>query len=303
MHRRILGLRLLGIVLLALGFLIVIFVLKEHNTYKDEMKNLLDGRVIIKPSNENMNVESPTSTLIDTSNLSIIEGLGEDQSVEIKEGTPIISIPSLNILAPIINGTDDYSLKLGAGKFSSSVNMGEKGNFSLAGHSSTIYNQIFNGLENIKLLDKIECYNELGTSYNYYVTDKFKVEPSDTWVVNQTEDSRLTLVTCTDGGIRRFIVVAKLMSDSEFEEYKLFLKREQVLDAITIVDSNLDIDISAYLQEKNHIRKVYRSVLYPFSLVQEKDKKQIQDISQENPHILDTDFKHSIGFAFNIGGD
>lgn len=296
-------LRFLGITLLALSFLIIIFITREHTVYEDEMQNLLDNRVVITPSKNNTSTETQPDEDINDNGSSIIEGLEEDQTVQVTEGTPVISIPSLSILAPIVEGTSQSSLKRGAGRFKNSANIGEKGNFSLAGHSSTIYNQIFNGLESIRLLDKIECYDKFGTVYNYYVTDKFKVEATDTWVLNSTEDTRLTLVTCTDGGTRRFIVVAKLMSDSEFTDYKLYLRREQVSKAITVVDSSLDIDILSYFNSTVHISKVYRDIIYPLGLLKDYNTFKVGGTLEKNPHILDTDFIHNIGFIFSVGGD
>lgn len=251
---------ILGSLIFISGFLTVFFTIREHTKYKSEMTNLLEDRVIITQSTTSQASQDQESTLVDFT----IEGLGEDQKVNITEGTPVISIPSLGILAPIIDGTDDYSLKLGVGKFKNSVKMGEFGNFSLAGHSSTIYNQVFNGLENIKLLDKIECYDETGKVFNYYVVDKFKTDAYNVGVTHQTQDTRLTLVTCTEGGVRRFIVVALLMSDDELYEYKANLKREQVLTAINISDNCLDMDIASYFNNKNHSSKVYRVIDFKY---------------------------------------
>lgn len=234
-----------GLVLVVGGVALSGITLYVHNKYEIEMKKLLDSKVITVNTSDGDSVStSDDSSLVDFT----IEAVGEDQIIgEIDEGTPTISIPSLDITVPVVEGTDKQSLKLGAGKFDNSVNMGEQGNFAVAGHSSTIYNCIFNNLENIRLLDKIICTDEKGESYTYYVTDLFKTDPTNIGVVASSTDSLMTIVTCTEGGTRRFIVRATLMSDSELEDYKRDLKQTLVERAIIIADKYSDIDIDTYI--------------------------------------------------------
>ena len=48
------------------------------------------------------------------------------------------------------------------------------------------------------------------THYTYVVIEYKTVEPSDTWVLNDFCDDRLTIISCTDDGEYRQVVVGVL---------------------------------------------------------------------------------------------
>lgn len=149
------------------------------------------------------------------------QGILQDQKVEIKEGISQISIPKLNILAPIVEGTDSYSLSVSAGHFKDTAKMGGRGNYCIAGHSSSIYNCIFNDIHNINILEPMYFTNSAGKTFTYYVTEKFVVEPTEIEVLKQnTSDKICTIVTCTDNGERRYIIRGKMLSKKKLEELR-----------------------------------------------------------------------------------
>ena len=53
------------------------------------------------------------------------------------ENNPVVEIADLNIKAPILEGTDNETLAKAAGHFKDSGDFG-KGNYCIAGHSSTL---------------------------------------------------------------------------------------------------------------------------------------------------------------------
>lgn len=296
-------LRSSGVLFLCAGIVVIIITLSLHDSYKSKMDDLLKNRVVVNKNEDGNSIRDGTGDLVESTLEDFsIEGIEEDQVIgEITKGTPIISIPKLNITVPVINGTDAYSLKLGAGKFEHSVDMGEVGNFAVAGHSSTIYNCIFNNLESIKLLDVIECYNEDGVLFKYYVTDTFKVDPDNVAVTYSSTDTRMTIVTCTDNGVRRFIVSAKLMSDEELDSYKKNLRTSLVNDVIALSDKSLVLDISSYIADNISLTKIPYVINYcnsveikPFftNYILYKDKL------NTNKHELDTIFNQTLGFDF-----
>ena len=90
---------------------------------------------------------------------------------------------------------------------------GEYGNFSLAGHSSYRYNEVFNELHKINLDDEI-IIKTLNNEFTYVVKDIFEVNPEDTFVLDQdNEIKELTIVTCTNKGKDRLIVKAEIVED------------------------------------------------------------------------------------------
>ena len=120
-------------------------------------------------------------------------------------------IPRLNIKVPVLEGTDPKALQVSAGHFEGTGALG-KGNYCIAGHNSTIYAEIFNDLDQIQIGDEMYLVDtdEQRTRYTYIVTEYKTVEPSDTWVLNDHGDDRLTVISCTDDGTQRQVVVGIL---------------------------------------------------------------------------------------------
>ena len=51
------------------------------------------------------------------------------------------------------------------------------------------------------------------TRYTYTVKENYIVDPDESWVLNDFGDDRITIVTCTDDGTQRQIVVGILEED------------------------------------------------------------------------------------------
>ena len=97
--------------------------------------------------------------------------------------------------------------------FENTAMPGEYGNFSLAGHSSYRYNEVFNELHKINLDDEI-IIKTLNNEFTYVVKDIFEVNPEDTFVLDQdNEIKELTIVTCTNKGKDRLIVKAEIVEE------------------------------------------------------------------------------------------
>ncbi|MBQ6039654.1 MAG: class D sortase [Oscillospiraceae bacterium] len=120
-------------------------------------------------------------------------------------------IPRLNIKVPVLEGTDSRALQVSAGHFEETGALG-KGNYCIAGHNSTIYAEIFNDLDQIQIGDEMYLVDidANRTRYLYIVAEYRTVEPIDTWVLNDFDDNRLTVISCTDDGTQRQVVVGIL---------------------------------------------------------------------------------------------
>lgn len=118
----------------------------------------------------------------------------------------VIEIPDIKIKAPVLEGIDNETLSKATGHFPDTGSVGT-GNYCIAGHSSTIYKEYFNNLKNIESGMKINLYDIDKKQYVYTVTEKFIVEPDETWILNDYSDNRITIITCTDDGKQRQVVV------------------------------------------------------------------------------------------------
>ena len=120
----------------------------------------------------------------------------------------VLEIPRLDIKVPVLEGTDSKSLEVAAGHFIGTGSVGY-GNYCIAGHNSTIYAEIFNDLDKIELGDKMYLYDkdDNRTRYTYTVTEYKVIEPNEIGILNDYGDDRLTIVSCTDDGKYRQVVV------------------------------------------------------------------------------------------------
>ena len=124
----------------------------------------------------------------------------------------VIEIEALDIKAPVLEGTSQEILSKAAGHFIDTGSVGS-GNFCIAGHSSVIYEEFFNNLKNVQIGMEIHLYDKSKTCYRYFVTDSFIVDPDETWILDDFDDDRVTIVTCTDDGTQRQVVVGKISAD------------------------------------------------------------------------------------------
>lgn len=120
----------------------------------------------------------------------------------------IFEIPELGIKVPVLEGTDNEKLAVAAGHFPGTGELG-KGNYCIAGHNSTIYAEIFNDLDQIKIGDELYLINADSnrTPYKYIVTEYKVVDPHALEVLNDYGDDRVTIISCTDDGNFRQVVV------------------------------------------------------------------------------------------------
>ena len=131
------------------------------------------------------------------------------QKQMLMKNNPVVEIADLNIKAPILEGTDNETLAKAAGHFKDSGDLG-KGNYCIAGHSSTLYKEYFNNLKNVEIGMKITLYDKQKQTYHYTVTESKIVDPDAVWVLDDFGDDRITIITCTDDGTQRQVVVGLL---------------------------------------------------------------------------------------------
>lgn len=122
-----------------------------------------------------------------------------------------IEIPRIGVTAIVREGTDDTTLALAVGHISGTTRPGEGGNMALAGHRDSF----FRPLQGIRPQDTIRVVTPTG-SYQYAVDSIDVVAPEDTWVLDPTPGTTLTLVTCypftyVGHAPNRFIVRASLV--------------------------------------------------------------------------------------------
>lgn len=248
---------ILGVSAIVLGTGVLLSFIIVHFVNENVKLNLLgtgsDNFVLYNPANTEVSLdvsmeESSTSVKDATDKVDSIEAVESDQKVSTKKDTVVFEIPDLDIKVPVLEGVDDDTLAVAAGHFPDTGKIG-KGNYCIAGHSSNVYACIFNNLKDIKVGMKMMLYDKKGKSYTYFVTENFVVEPDEIWVLDEFFDNRITVVTCTDNGLRRQVVVGLLMSDKEYKDYVKNLKVSKRMKIVGQAQQIADIKISEYLKE------------------------------------------------------
>jgi sortase A len=122
-----------------------------------------------------------------------------------------IEIPRLGVSAVVRAGSDARTLRLAVGHIPGTALPGERGNVGLAAHRDTFFRR----LGEIRPDDEVRLVTRDGT-FTYHVDGTRIVEPSDVWVLDDTAQPSLTLVTCypftfVGSAPRRFIVRAQLV--------------------------------------------------------------------------------------------
>lgn len=115
-----------------------------------------------------------------------------------KDTQALLRVPAFgkNYVMPIVDGTSDKVLDSGAvGRFATSPEPGGKGNYSLTAHRIT-HGEPFADLPYLNEGDEVIIEDD-GETFIYVLTDDpFVVHETDTWVLNQTKNATITLITC-----------------------------------------------------------------------------------------------------------
>lgn len=121
----------------------------------------------------------------------------------------IIEIPKINIKYPIINKTNDTTMKYSITKFSG-CEINQTGNFVVAGHNN-LNGTMFGKVKKLEIGDEIILTDLYNNSIIYEIFDKYSVDPNDVSILEsvQKDAKEVTLITCTNGHLNRLITKAR----------------------------------------------------------------------------------------------
>ena len=170
--------------------------------------------IIVKYGNNYKN-EKEVSATLETIEQQLEEKSPEDEEelldVEYKgykiEG--IIEIPKIDIKYPIINQTNEETMKLSITKFwGPAVN--EIGNYTVAGHNNKD-GTMFGKTKYLEIGDTIKLTNLKNETIEYKVFKIYSIDPDDVSIVNSVDPNtrEITLITCTNGHKNRLISKAR----------------------------------------------------------------------------------------------
>lgn len=168
---------LISFVLTIIIFFIICFFVFYKNMHIKQLSEFVPKIDIIKDNKkDNENSKSEEKTSLDL-------------------GSWYIEIPSINLSAPIAEGTDNNTLNTKVGHFVDSAI--ESGNIGLAGHNRGYEYNFFQDLKKLKKEDQIIYTHE--SFKKIYIVDKIEIiENSDWSYLKESEKNIITLITCIE---------------------------------------------------------------------------------------------------------
>jgi sortase A len=161
-----------------------------------------------------------------------------------------IAISDLNLLLPVLNGTETSNLMAGATTIKAGQVMG-KGNYCLAGHHMKNNELLFGPLLQIKVGSLIQL-SDKHTVYTYKVTETKVVHETDLSLLEDESVPSVTLITCDISGINtnnRFVVIGELVDESI----------ESVIESSGTTNNEY---VTQYKYQINQIKKEVAAVKY-----------------------------------------
>lgn len=121
----------------------------------------------------------------------------------------IIEIPKINIKYPIIDHTNEETMKVSITKFWG-PQANEIGNYTVAGHNNKD-GTMFGKTKYLQIGDKIKLTNLKNETIEYEIFKIYSIDPDDVSCVESVEKGtrEITLITCTNGHKNRLVTKAR----------------------------------------------------------------------------------------------
>lgn len=174
----------------------IVIRMQENKETTSQMANVVDIVENLQNDLQSENSEEARAQLLETT----IEGYKI-------EG--IIEIPSIGLKYPIIEQTNDKTMKISVTKFWGG-NINEEGNYCIAGHNN-LDGTMFGKVKKLQKGDIIKLTNLYGETVEYKIFDTYVIDPNDVSCTEIVEEGtkEVTLITCTNGRKNRLITKAR----------------------------------------------------------------------------------------------
>lgn len=116
----------------------------------------------------------------------------------------MLSIPSIDLYQPILETLSDDNLNVALTQIKEEQVLGS-GNFTVAGHLSSVDGRHFNRLPEVQIGDEVSVLTDKQV-YTFTVDSREVIEATDVDVLDDGDQSEITLITCTPSGKKRLAV-------------------------------------------------------------------------------------------------
>jgi len=172
-------------------------------TEKKEIENVVKEERIEKTSDEKL--EEIENKVNDN-----LENGTEDSLTENDVFDWYIEIPKIKLYAPIEDGTDDEVLNRSVGHFENTSR--RNGNCGLAAHNRGYRVNYFAKLKELEKGDIIYYFVD-GKKYEYKVSEIAIIYETDWSMLEDTEDDRITLITCVENRDEYRLCIQGVLAD------------------------------------------------------------------------------------------
>ena len=185
--------------------------LKNLNIYDRTKETFITLLTTISPTPDKFKTEEFSANSIEES-IKSTDIILDTKLLE--ELNTTLSIDNVLIEGKVVQGVSSQTMDLGFWHFPISKYPGQKGNAVIIGHrflNLPPAKDTFFNLDKVKIGDEIVLKHNEG-EWRYIVTEIKVVDENDISVVKDTDDYRLTLITCTPlwTSEKRLVVIAKL---------------------------------------------------------------------------------------------
>lgn len=204
---------LIGIVCILIGVYLIHFYIDQNNKINIAKKQALDAATIHEVKRDEV--------LITQDALEVL--IGDQMLEEVVTYKSVLEIPSINCITKVNDGVGSYELLTGVGRYINTAYIGNNGTTVIAGHSSDVYDCVFNDLSKVQMYDKFYLYDTKGEKHTYYITQTYVCSPYYTDLLNNDPRigySRVLLFCCCDGGANRYVVEGREYSEEQLQKYK-----------------------------------------------------------------------------------
>jgi LPXTG-site transpeptidase (sortase) family protein len=104
----------------------------------------------------------------------------------------ILEIPQIDLKVAIFDQATEAHLNKGVARVLSRSSLSGEGNLSIAGHRDSFFRHLGQLVEG----DQMDVKDMTGNTFTYQVVKTWIVKPTDTYVLDKTEKSSITLITC-----------------------------------------------------------------------------------------------------------
>jgi LPXTG-site transpeptidase (sortase) family protein len=104
----------------------------------------------------------------------------------------ILEIPQIDLKVAIFDQATEAHLNKGVARVLARSSLSGEGNLSIAGHRDSFFRHLGQLVEG----DQMEVKDMTGNTFTYQVVKTWIVKPTDTYVLDKTEKSSITLITC-----------------------------------------------------------------------------------------------------------